>query len=106
MDNTPRIIRPLSRHDVVEHIFLEIYENGLRDYVQARVNEHAVEGSVTADHFMAAAMIRDRARNYDKHDILKSDLEKVAHVPLSDVSDSLNVVLRRFGQGVRQRPRP
>jgi hypothetical protein len=75
------------RHDQVEAIFIQLYEEEspvFRRYLEAR----DVEGSREADEFMAAVMIRDRAK------LLKL---LIAREKLATIVEVLGVVLRTRG---------
>jgi hypothetical protein len=82
------------RHDQVDALFIMLFEEEnptFRRYLKAR--DH-VEGSLAADTFMAALMIRDRAK------LLKLP---IAREKLATIVRVLGVVLRARGLGREER---
>jgi hypothetical protein len=80
----------LSRtlNDLVEEVHVRLYDKSdYRDLLSAVWDSEAVEGSLSADTYSAAAMIRAEA---------KSRGSLVKDKNLATISRSLGVVLRRF----------
>ena len=65
-----------------------------RDLLRATLDSEAIEGSCSADNFMAAQMIRDRA---------KLEGSPVQHKKLDSITKALGVVLRRYEASRKQR---
>jgi hypothetical protein len=85
-----------SLHDQVEAIHLQLWVNGTyRKFLDAVYNSQAVEGSMIADDFEAARMIREEARENGNH--------YVAEQNLTTLKQSLGVVMRRFGVSRKER---
>jgi hypothetical protein len=81
-----------SLNDHVEDVFIALTESDqnekFRAYLTATYPEHSQEGSLAADDFQAARMIREWA---DTHGRSELSGEK-----LTTIVKSLNVVLRRY----------
>jgi hypothetical protein len=77
-------------NDQVEEIHLALYDkhDKYTEYLYAVYDEQAVEGSLAADNFKAAEIIRDEAR--------KRDNVEVARQKLATLVKCLNVVQRRY----------
>ena len=79
-------------NDAVEANILDVVNGGNAEFhklINGTHNEHAVEGSINADNFMAAKMLRDHAS--EKGDSL------VANTDLTSVVRAMGVALRRYG---------
>jgi hypothetical protein len=78
-------------NDQVEEIHLGLYETdkAYKAFLYAVYDEQAVEGSLSADNTMAAALIREHAQ-------AKGNVE-VSKQKLATISKALGVVLRRYG---------
>jgi hypothetical protein len=92
-------------NDNVEDIHLNLLNHGdvkrrekYKGLLDAVYDEDAVEGSLAADNFLVATMIRDYARE-DNHD------PYVANKKLATLIKALGVVLRRYGWSRSQRAR-
>lgn len=89
-----------SLNDLVEAVHLlilddeEIAEEYL-SFLDATYNSQAVEGSLTADDYCAARMLRDKARKVDNNVVGALKYETIKRV--------LNVVLRRYDDSRKQR---
>ena len=82
-------------NDLVEDIHLSLIEEAAyRRYLEAIYDADACEGSVRADHQMAAIMIRSRALEIGS---------QVAIEKLETIITALHVVLRRAGMSVKAR---
>ncbi len=91
-----KTMRERTLNDHVDDIHVALWTNP--DYhraLEAVYDEDAVEGSLAADNFIAAGMIRDHARQNDNH--------HVKDKKLATIVKSLNVVLRRYGIGRKER---
>lgn len=88
--------RSYSLNDMVEKHHLGLYENEeYQSLLEAVFPEQALEGSLIADDFEAARMIRERARdNGDGY---------VAKQKLDTIRKALAVVLRRYGISRKER---
>jgi len=76
-------------HDEVESIHLKLFENQTyKDLLDAVYPEDAKEGSLIADDFELARMVRDYAVKANNHYVAKKKLDTIRK--------SLNVVLRRY----------
>lgn len=85
-------------NDRVNAIHEVLWENSqYRGFLDAVYDEDAVEGSLTLDSGEAAGMIRDYAREH-------SDTY-VASKKKATIVKSLNVVLKRYGIGRKERAR-
>jgi hypothetical protein len=91
-----RTMRVRTLNDYVDDIHLALWSNeAYRATLEAVYDEDAVEGSLAADNFTAAQMIRKYAKD--------NNLAYVANRKLATIVKALNVVLRRFGFSRRQR---
>ena len=63
--------------------------------VDAVYDSEAVEGSMEADDFMATQMIRDAAKKSGNDELAGKNLDTIKH--------AMRVVLRRYGQGRKER---
>jgi hypothetical protein len=88
-------LRTRTLNDYVEDVFLREYDTHpqLRAFLDAVGNADAVEGSVLADDFMAAQIIREAA----------PDGSPVKLKSLAAIRLALGVVLRRYGISRRER---
>jgi hypothetical protein len=85
-----------SLNDQVEDIHVALWDNEeYRDLLDAVDNTEAVEGSLIADTFAAASMIRDYAR--------ANKVAAVMQAKLAAVVWSLKVVMRRYSMSRRER---
>lgn len=76
-------------NDLVEIVHRKLVEDNLYvDLLNATYDELAVEGSLAADNFMAALMIRNKAKEMQLSDVYE---EKLANIVVA-----LNIVLRRY----------
>jgi hypothetical protein len=84
-------------NDQVEDVHLALYDSdkAYRDYLYAVYDEQAVEGSLAADNFKAAELIRERAK--------KMNYEELAGQKLATITKALGVVLRRYGFSRKER---
>lgn len=92
-----RRLTPLKRllNDMVEELHCKCYESEkYRIYLDGVWDEQCVEGSLAADNFKAAEMIRDRATK---------DSSPVAHEKLATIVKSLGIVLKRYGLSRKER---
>ena|SRR5262249_41435951 len=86
-------------NDQIEEIHLALYDNDEKytEYLYAVYDEQAVEGSLAADNFKAAEIIREYAR---KHQNVEVSRQKLA-----TIVKCLNVVLRRYDGCTRKERR-
>lgn len=85
-----KLMRQRTLNDYVDDIHVALWDNkDYRDALEATSDEDAIEGSLSADNFLAAGMIRDYAR--------KHHIERVQGKKLYTIVKALNVVLRRYG---------
>lgn len=87
-------------NDLVEDIHRMLVEDNelsdqYRKLLRAVYDAHAVEGSLAADNYEAARMIREKA--------VKIGSSEVAQEKLAIISMALNVVLRRYNMSRKQR---
>ena len=83
--------------DEVEHIDLALWaDEEYRKYFRATRNEHAVEGSLICDRFLALQMIREEAAKTGCW---------IAQEKTVTIDKALNVVLRRYGMSIKERRR-
>ncbi|MCB1773569.1 MAG: hypothetical protein KDI88_08120 [Gammaproteobacteria bacterium] len=83
-------------HDQVEDLHLSLWENAAyQALLDAVYPEQAIEGSLFADDFEAARMIREAAK--------KKGNAYVAGQKLETLRKSLSVVLRRYGISRKER---
>jgi hypothetical protein len=77
-------------NDQIEEIHLALYDTDEKytEYLYAVYDEQAIEGSLAADNFKAAEIIREYAR--------KKESIEVARQKLATIVKCLNVVLRRY----------
>lgn len=77
-------------NDQVEEIHLSLYDSHDKytEYLYAVYDEQAIEGSLAADNFKAAEIIREEAKKRGK--------VEVARQKLATIVKSLNIVLRRY----------
>jgi hypothetical protein len=87
-----------SLNDQVEDIHRRLVDEGeeYRGYLYAVWDEQAVEGSLAADNFKAAEMIRAQAQNSPGY-------EEVGRQKLATLVKVLGVVLRRYGASRKDR---
>jgi hypothetical protein len=93
MTNTPKTQHNIN--DMVEEIFLLLA--GDKDFsrlIGAVDNKQAVGGALFVDDFLAAEMIRDKAKTVGN---------LLAGEKLATISKALGVVLRRYGMSRKQR---
>jgi len=85
-------------NDLVEDIHRALVNENpkYRAYLRATYDEHAVEGSLSADNTLAAMIIRDRAKDSEVY-------AEVAQEKLAIINMALGVVLRRYGASRKQR---
>jgi hypothetical protein len=83
-------------NDMVEDIHRTLVNESqkYRDYLRAVWDEQAVEGSLSADNYEAATMIRDKAKTIGS---------EVANEKKATIVKALNVVLRRYHASRKQR---
>lgn len=92
-----RRLTPFKRllNDMVEELHCKCYENEkYRAYLDGVWDEQCVEGSLAADNFKAAEMIRERA---------VKENSPVAKEKLATIVKSLGIVLKRYGLSRRER---
>ncbi|MBX8688675.1 hypothetical protein GO011_14665 [Mycobacterium sp. 20091114027_K0903767] len=96
-DNAIRTsLRSRTLNDYVEDVFLVLYRDDHPDFkalLDACSDEDAVEGSMLADDYLAARMIRDAAPAGSP---IKSK-------KLATIRHALKVVMRRYGVSRRER---
>ena len=89
-------LRVLTLNDHVDGIHVALWtREDYRNALEAVYDEDAIEGSLAADNFVAATMIRDYAR--------LNGVPQVANKKLATIVKALNVVLRRFNMSRPQR---
>lgn len=83
-------------NDQVEELHRSIYDSNerYRALLEAIYDEQAIEGSLSADHIMAAQILRTAAEKRNS---------AVAKEKLATIGKCLNIVLRRYGQGRKER---
>lgn len=88
-------LRSRTINDHVEDVFLRLYDDDLefKAFLEAVGNEDSVEGSLRADDYVAAQMIREAA----------SDGSPIKTKNLEAIRKALNVVLRRYQISRRER---
>ena len=92
-----RRIVPLKRllNDMVEELHTKCYETEkYRIYLDGVWDEQCVEGSLAADNFKAAEMIRERAIK---------DGSPVKNEKLATIVKSLGIVLKKYGLSRKER---
>jgi hypothetical protein len=78
-------------NDRIEELHLALYENeDYQKYLEAVWDEQAVEGSLAADNYELAGMLRAEAARRNMAEV--KDLKKAT------IAKALGVVLRRFGE--------
>jgi len=83
-------------NDHIESIHLSLYEEEeYQKLLDAVYSEQAVEGSLIADDFEAARMIREKARSIGD--------KTVTIQKLATIVKAMNVVMRRYGIGRKER---
>ena len=83
-------------NDQVEDVHLALYaDKQYQDFLYAVYDEQAVEGSLAADNFKAAELIREKAK--------KMGYEELARQKLATIDKALRVVLRRYGFSRKER---
>jgi len=84
-------------NDQVEDVHLALYDSdeGYRNFLYAVYDEQAVEGSLAADNFKAAELIREKAK--------KMGYEELGRQKLATITKALGVVLRRYGFSRKER---
>jgi hypothetical protein len=97
IDDWTRVIKQeRSLNDLVEDIHRTLVADPkYRAFLRACWDSQAAEGSLSADNFSAALMIREKA--------IELDIEEVAREKLATISHALGVVLRRYGASRKQR---
>jgi hypothetical protein len=82
-------------NDMVDELHNKLFEDPkYRAYLDGVWDEQCVEGSLAADNFKAAEMIRERA---------VKENSRVAHEKLATIVKSLGIVLRRYGISRKER---
>ena len=84
-------------NDQVEDVHIALYDSdkGYTAFLYAVYDEQAVEGSLAADNFKAAELIRDKAK--------KMNNDELASQKLATIVKTLGVVLRRYGFSRKER---
>lgn len=84
-------------NDLIEdiHRILVNEDPKYRAYLRATYDQHAVEGSLSADNVLAAMIIRDKAKEIGS--------SEVAQEKLAIINMALGVVLRRYKASRKQR---
>lgn len=86
-------------NDYVEDVHRELIEGEHAEkyllFLTAVYDEQAIEGSLSADNYQAAQMIRDHARDKEYHGL--------ANQKLATIVKALNVVLRRYHASRQER---
>ena len=89
-------MRERTLNDHVDDIHVLLWSNpNYHRALEAVYDEDAVEGSLSADNFIAAGMIREYAREHE--------LPHVKDKKLATIVKSLNIVLRRYGISRKER---
>lgn len=84
-----RIMRQRTLNDYVDDIHVALWPTAeYRGALEAVYDEDAIEGSLAADNFTAATMIREFARI--------NNVPQVANKKLATIVKALNVVTRRY----------
>ena len=97
VDMQARRLMPFKRllNDMVEELHTKCFElEKYRTYLDGVWDEQCVEGSLAADNFKAAEMIRDRAIK---------DNSPVKSEKLATIVKSLGIVLKRYGISRKER---
>ena len=90
-------LTPFKRllNDMVEELHTKCFEEErYRNYLDGVWDEQCVEGSLAADNFKAAEIIRERATK---------EKSPVAREKLATIVKSLGIVLKRYGISRRER---
>jgi hypothetical protein len=83
-------------NDLVEDIVVRLWEDkDFLKFVDAVYDSDTVEGSMDIDDMMAAMMIRDLAKETGNDELAEKKLDVIVH--------AMRVVLRRYGQGRKER---
>jgi hypothetical protein len=83
-------------NDLVEDVTVKLWEDRtFMRYVDGVYDSMAVEGSMEIDDVMAALMIRDTAKKSGNDELAMQKLDSIVH--------AMRVVLRRYGQGRKER---
>jgi hypothetical protein len=83
-------------NDLVEDVVVRVWEDkAFMKFVDAVYDSDTVEGSMDIDDTMAAMMIRDVAK--------KTGNDELAEKKLDVIVRAMRVVLRRYGQGRKER---
>lgn len=91
-----KTMRERTLNDHIDDIHDALWPDpAYRRALEAVYDEDAIEGSLAADNFVAAGMIRAYA--------VKEDNRHVKDKKLATIVKSLNIVLRRYGIGRRER---
>jgi hypothetical protein len=93
-----KVFHEPTLNDVVHTYHVAMWDDPVyRRFLEAVYDEDAVEGSLTLDNGEAARMIRERAK--------AADDQRLGSKKLATISKALNVVLRRYGIGRKERAR-
>jgi|SoiMethySBSTD1v2_1073268.scaffolds.fasta_scaffold470461_2 hypothetical protein len=85
-----------SLKDQVEDVHIALYDDkSYKALLEAVYNEQAVEGSLAADDFKAAELIREKAK--------QMNYVELAVQKLATIAKTLGVVLRRYGASRKER---
>jgi hypothetical protein len=97
IDDWERFIKnERTLNDYVEDVMRSmVSDNGFRALIEAVNDGDAVEGSLSADNFAAAAKLREKARQMDVSDVAKAKLHSV--------NIALSTVLRRYHKDRKRR---
>ena len=92
-----KTVRTLNDHVEDIHNALLDSDKGdqYRSYLFAVYDEQAVEGSLSADNVLSAAMIRDWAK--------EEEIKEVTREKLATIAKALGVVLRRYHESRKER---
>jgi hypothetical protein len=83
-------------NDLVEDQVVKLWEDKtFSRYVDGVYDSMTVEGSMDIDDVMAAQMIRDAAKKSGSDELAEQKLDTMVH--------AMRVVLRRYGQGRKER---
>ena len=88
---------PFARllNDMVDELHNKLFENDkYKTYLEGVWDEQCIEGSLAADNFKAAELIRDRA---------VKENSPVAREKLATIVKSLGIVLKRYGISRKER---
>lgn len=96
LDLLYRLARRPTLNDIVQRVVKSlIADPKFQKLIRAGHDSQAVEGSMAADNFMAAMMVREKATEDKVEDVIEENL--------STINRALQVVLRRYGLGRKQR---